>query len=193
MQSIEDSEDFVWVSADVEVGHRYKAYDALRIDDICRALRNSLVRIEDTQFGREFTLDVAQPRIGAFTKVVVFLSPRKVNKFRINACADELGISVSKVLVKFPEAHDFRWANKSEILGPEKIDGPLSFKRLLRQRLEWLFGTSRSNSFQGIRRKFLANTDHNKSSFTFISRSKFSGIREELQIRATEGRGQGIP
>ena len=71
-------------------------------------------------------LDVGQQREGEIPQLVVVSAPGEVDKFRIDAAAENLSVSVLEFLLQLCKANDLGGADKGEIFGPEEVDLPLA-------------------------------------------------------------------
>ncbi len=102
------------------------ADDAFGIDDEGSAQGNAGALFENAKFGRQFALNVRQPREGQRLQVGVMGAPSGMDEIAIGRRADQHGIAIREILFQAAVADDLGRADEGEILRPEEHDQPLT-------------------------------------------------------------------
>src|SRR5512132_2582305 len=96
LQSIEDTQHFLRVTADIEIIHRDEADDPLRIDDERRAQTHALALVEDAQSHAQLSLDVSQHRKRQVPEIREVPSPCPMHELAVRRCPVHDRVAISE-------------------------------------------------------------------------------------------------
>src|SRR5512132_875446 len=160
LQSVQDTQHFLRVSADIEVVHRNEADDPLGIDDERRAQTHALALVEDAESGAQLSLDVRQHGKRQVPEIRVGLPPCEMNELAVRRYPVHDRVAVGELVVELAESGDLGRAYEREILRPEEHDLPLPFVGPIRNLRERPLRIGRYDSPQIETRKPVTNGQH---------------------------------
>lgn len=129
MQTVQNTQNFFRVTADVQVVHRNVLDRVVRIDDERGAQCDASFLVAHAELVDQFALDVAERVVVQLVQVLVLTAPCELDEFVVDAAAEQDGVTLFEVLGQLAELDDFRRANEREVLRVEIDDLPLARER----------------------------------------------------------------
>src|SRR5581483_10825961 len=158
LQRVQHAKHFLRVTTYAEVRDVDEADHTLGIDDVGRTLRDTGLRVENAEAGRQLALDVGEHRERQVLQLILRAPPRQVHELAVDAHTVDLRVTRLELLVELAERRNLGGANEREILGPEEHDLPLAGMAVLGERLKRLLHVIRHDAREGKIRKTLTNT-----------------------------------
>jgi hypothetical protein len=131
LETVEQTQNFVWVAADVQIIDRCVLDHIVWVDQEGCSQGNACTLFANTQAIDQVALGVSEGILLHVRQIWVLTAPSQFAEFIVSRAAKDNAVAVRKLAYQFVKADDFGWANKGEILWVKIDQLPLTFEAVL--------------------------------------------------------------